>query len=206
MSVDVKEETNDGIKWKVFTPKKGVKITSFTEGRVEIAKTSTRLKCLKIPLDSQTPLVYVVHGGCGGNLKCFEKVGGQWKEIGYSEFDRKVDAIKKNVVRPNEEVVRVGSTFGNLKGSKEPSQESPTPTTSTAVPPSDEFSEAQMVKQGGTTLDLENTQSPENLFEKASAAGYWQKLTQGDFLKKLSGMRKSGSSSPNPSSDSTTPS
>ncbi|EKX72411.1 hypothetical protein BEWA_048780 [Theileria equi strain WA] len=38
------------------------------------------------------------HGGCVPSIKCFEKVGGSWKEINYSEFDNKVDELKN---KPN---------------------------------------------------------------------------------------------------------
>ncbi|EKX72187.1 signal peptide containing protein [Theileria equi strain WA] len=79
--VDIREETSRGIKWKVFKPKDGVTITSFTEGRVEIGKIST-------------------HGGATPE-KCYEKVDGKWKETGLNDFFNKLNGIK-NAVKQNE--------------------------------------------------------------------------------------------------------
>ncbi|EKX73625.1 signal peptide containing protein [Theileria equi strain WA] len=109
--VDVGEETSRGIKWKVFKPKDGVTITSFTEGGAEIGKISSAVKLLRIPLHSQTPIIYIAHGGATPE-KCYEKVDGKWKEIGLNDFYMRTNEIK-NAVKPNEEAVRAEGTSNN---------------------------------------------------------------------------------------------
>ncbi|AFZ80099.1 signal peptide-containing protein [Theileria equi strain WA] len=108
--VDVGEETSNGIRWKVFTPKNDAKFTSFTEGRVEIAKTNCGLKCLKISLNSQTPLMIVERVGACTPAKYFEKVDEKWKEISDHTLCGKLNAISKNTGKANEPVNTEGSS------------------------------------------------------------------------------------------------
>ncbi|AFZ79715.1 signal peptide-containing protein [Theileria equi strain WA] len=98
--VDVGEETSHGIRWKVLTPKGNANFKSFTEGRVDVGTTTEKFKYAKISLDPRAPLVEIAHGGVRYKLNHYEKSGGKWKETDYSEFDKKVNAIKKNVVKP----------------------------------------------------------------------------------------------------------
>ncbi|EKX72804.1 signal peptide containing protein [Theileria equi strain WA] len=117
--VGVKEEVKDGIKWKVFTPKKDVKFTSFSEGRVEVGNIKTEFKKLRISLDSPTPIAYVEYKGCV-SIKYFKKVNGAWEETTYDYVSRKVNEIKNNKTeKANEEAVNADDTFGNLEDGKE---------------------------------------------------------------------------------------